>query len=147
YWKIGNRWDTDDLVGDIFYKAFEKFSALREHSNAKAWLMRIARNRVMDFYREKNRTEPREWVDLATAPAGATPELVEELECLEKVLAELEGEDREIVSLRYFADMKYREIGAVVGKTEEAVKMRTFRLLRKMSLWMRRCMEGENVHG
>ncbi len=54
--KLGNKWDTDDIVSDIFRKAFERYASLQEQSSAKAWLITIARNTIIDFYRKKKDT-------------------------------------------------------------------------------------------
>ena len=51
YVKVGNNWDTDDIVSDIFRKAYEKFATVEE--NYASWIFTIARNSIIDFYRQK----------------------------------------------------------------------------------------------
>jgi len=53
YVKIGNKWDAEDIVSETFRKAFEKFSSFQRGSSPKSWLMTIARNTIIDFYRKK----------------------------------------------------------------------------------------------
>lgn len=49
YFKVGNSWDTDDIVSDTFKRAYEKYKTVKVDS--RAWLFTIARNAVTDFYR------------------------------------------------------------------------------------------------
>jgi len=149
YSKIGNRWDTDDLVSDIFRKAYEKYGQLKEDGRSKAWLITIARNTVIDFYRARRTTLGEE--HLAYLP---DPEVLEdrvagsdELHCLKQAIALLPEDDREMVRLKYFGELKYREIGEIIGKTEENVKTRMFRLLKKLGMVVRHCLEGVNASG
>jgi RNA polymerase sigma-70 factor, ECF subfamily len=149
YYKVGNKWDTDDLVSDVFRKAYERYATLRESSNAKGWLITIAHNAVVDFYRRKKPSVSIDSVVEIKEPGAFEEqfELDDDLECVKKSLAFLSPEDQEIANLRYFADLKNREIGAVLGKSEEAIKARVFRLLKKMSVLVTKCLEGVNRHG
>lgn len=149
YSKMGNKWDTDDVVSEIFRKAFEHYSSLKGHSNGKAWLMTIARNTVYDFYRRKKDTLGGDAVEWLVQPdlSAAQLEAKEDLECLNKALAYLPDEDREYIRLKYFAGLKYREIGELAGKSEETVKTRVFRLLKKVGVLVRNCMEGVMPNG
>ena len=51
YVKVGNGWDTDDIVSDIFRKAYEKYATVKR--NHASWLFTIARNTIVDFYWQK----------------------------------------------------------------------------------------------
>lgn len=149
YSKVGNKWDTDDLVSEIFRKAFEKYESLQEPSNAKAWLFTIARNTIIDFYRRKKDVltgEAMEWIASPESLEGEV-EQEEELACLQKVLAFLPEDERELVKLKYFAGLRHREIGEVLSKSEEVIKMRAFRLLKKMSVLVKNCLEGVKRNG
>ncbi|WP_079913762.1 RNA polymerase sigma factor [Paenibacillus sp. 32352] len=149
YSKVGNKWDTDDIVSEIFRKAFEKYESLQDHSNARAWLFTIARHTVIDFYRRRKDVPTGEEMERVASQESfaAEVEQEEELDCLQKVLAFLPEEDRELVKLKYFAGLKHREIGDVLSKSEEVIKMRAFRLLKKMSILVKNCLEGVKANG
>ncbi|MEK3937139.1 RNA polymerase sigma factor [Sporosarcina sp. FSL W7-1349] len=68
YVKTGNKWDAEDLVSDIFRKAFEKRSSLAKHPNQKAWLFMIARNTIIDFYRKKKNVPIGDWMEHYVSP-------------------------------------------------------------------------------
>lgn len=143
YLKTGNKWETDDLVSDIFTKAYEKYDTVR--GSQKAWLFTIARNTIIDYYRRKKEITMGDGLDLFTYPQiiEEKVEKDEELICLKRSLKMLTGDELEIISLRYFSDMKYWEIGEVLGKSEDAVKMKTFRIIRKLKDMVKNCMEGK----
>jgi RNA polymerase sigma-70 factor, ECF subfamily len=44
---------ADDLLHDVFLKASENANQLRDHDRAKAWIYQIARNTIIDHYRNK----------------------------------------------------------------------------------------------
>ncbi|WP_148134452.1 RNA polymerase sigma factor [Candidatus Formimonas warabiya] len=142
--KTGNKWDADDLVSEVFRKAFEKFTSLRD--NPKAWLMTIARNTVIDFYRKK-RDLVVEDTELEkhtyTFSFEEALEKQDELRCLKKGLKNLAKEDLELINLKYFADLTHQEIGTIMGKTGDAIKMKTLRIVRQLGEAVKRCMEGK----
>lgn len=140
--KTGNQWDTDDLVSEVFRKAFEKFDTVK--GSQKAWLFTIARNTVIDYYRRKKDVTLGDELEKFTYPQFFEEELEkkDEIECLKKALKHLSKEESEIVNLRFFSEMKYKEIGELMGKTENAVKLRFRRLSDKLRPMIKSCMEG-----
>jgi RNA polymerase sigma-70 factor (ECF subfamily) len=133
YFKTGSKWEADDLVSETFRKAFEKFHLLK--GEPKPWLMSIARNTVVDFYRRKKDIMPgNEEMDnyAYDYPFDEIFERKEELDCLKKSLKSLSKDELEIVNLRYFSDLKYKQIGELLGKTESAIKMKVMRINQKL---------------
>ena len=110
FFKIGSRWDTDDLVSEIFRKAYEKYPTIS--GNQKAWLFTIAKNTVIDFYRKKKDIASSDKLDQYTYPGcfeldvELDVEKDEQIDYLKKSLALLSEEELEIINLRYFSDMK-----------------------------------------
>ena len=45
--------DAEDLTNDIFLDAIDSLSLLKKEDNARAWLYKIAHNKMVDFYRKK----------------------------------------------------------------------------------------------
>ncbi len=143
YFKTGNKWDADDLAGDVFRKAFEKFASV--NTNPKAWLFTIARNTLTDFYRIRGKNILNEEdIDSYAYPVDSETELYkkEELGFLREALSRLTKEELEIINLRYFSDMKYNEIGILLGKSEDSVKMKAGRIIKKLKSILEQYMEG-----
>ncbi len=137
YYKTFSKEAAEDLTSDIFHKALEKIATFDSgKGDFSTWLYRIARNRVIDYYRTKKSTEP---IDDAfdVGIDERTPETLDAIAALGKVTAYLETLDakqREIIMLRVWEERSYREIAAIVGGTEDSVKMafsRSIRLLRE----------------
>lgn len=149
--KTGDRWVTDDLVSDIFRKAFQRFDYMGaiEREQQKAWLMTISRNTVIDYYRKKKEF-----------PYGHDPEAygyeVASLEqdsndprqeCLEQSLLKLTSQEKEIINLKYIVGLKYSEISKITHKEENWIKMKSHRIRKKMLIFISHCMGGTHHAG
>ncbi|HEY9060746.1 MAG TPA: RNA polymerase sigma factor [Pseudobacteroides sp.] len=133
YFKTGSKWEAEDLVSETFRKAYENFHLLK--GEPKPWLMSIARNTVIDFYRRKKDIMPGsdELDNYAyNYPFDEVFERKEELSYLKESLNSLSKDELEIVNLRYFSDLKYKQIGEMLGKTESAIKMKVTRINQKL---------------
>ncbi|HHW57820.1 MAG TPA: RNA polymerase sigma factor [Clostridia bacterium] len=142
YFKIGNKWDTDDVVSEIFKKAYEKYKTIK--SNPRSWLFSIAKNTITDHYRKNKNVTLED--DLSSF---SYPDIFEnkfekeaEIDCLKKSIYSLPKEEIEIINLKYFAGMTHREISQIVEKTEDAVKMKAFRIIQKLKNLVIKCLEG-----
>jgi len=142
YFKTGNKWDADDIVSETFKKAYEKYKTIK--SNPKSWLFSIAKNTITDHYRKNKNVDLED--DLSYFPY---PDIFEskfeeeaEIECLKKSIYSLPKEDIEIINLKYFTGMTHREISQIVEKTENAVKMKNFRIIQKLKNLVIKCLEG-----
>jgi RNA polymerase sigma factor (sigma-70 family) len=117
--------EADDAVQEAMLRAFRGFDALRG-SDAKAWLLAIVRNCHSTAMRQQQR---RHFVPLPAdddaqedeALIAATPDPQESAICrddertLDRLLASLSAEHREILVLREIEDMDYREIAALLS--------------------------------
>ncbi len=142
YFKIGSKWDADDIVSDIFRKAYEKQASLKEIENPKAWLLMVARNTVIDFYRKKKSILIGDEMEFYFNPIPFEDPFQEsdEMECLKKSLKNLSKEDLEITNLRYFADLKFKEIADILGKTEQSLRVKSSRITKKLGLLVKKCL-------
>lgn len=140
--KTGSRWDTDDIVSDVFRKAYENYGS--QKGNPRGWLFTIARNTVIDYYRRKKDIAVGNDLELYPSPYRFEEDVEkrDELNCLKRSLQALSGDEIEIINLRYFAEMKYAEIGDTLGRTENSVKMKCFRITGKLRELVKKCMEG-----
>ncbi len=139
YSRVGNQWDADDLVSEVFTKAHRRWSTVRK--DARAWLFTIARHTVTDFYRTKKREIPdQEAVERLSANGGDPYARTPELDCLQAALEQLDERQRELISLRYFAGLTYGERGGSLNLKEGTVKVRVYRLLGKVKEMVERCL-------
>jgi RNA polymerase sigma-70 factor (ECF subfamily) len=135
YKRLGNSKDTEDLTSQVFMDVLEGLVHYQERGNFAAWLFTIARHKVIVTYR---RQRPMLSLDEAENTHGTTEDPLEQLvqkEQLERmavILAELPEDQRELLRLRFTAELSYAEIGDLLGRSEAAVKMAVRRLLRQM---------------
>jgi RNA polymerase sigma-70 factor (ECF subfamily) len=115
---------AEDLTSQTFLRALEKIRSFDPRRGVfRAWLYRIARNAVIDYYRSQKHTAPLPdgWDaagddDTAHDPSALPPEL-------QKAIAQLSEQQREIVLLRIWDGLSYKEIAEVVGKSDNNCKV------------------------
>jgi RNA polymerase sigma factor (sigma-70 family) len=98
----------------------EKFDPTLSGGGFKAWLFRIATNKANDFWRSRGREKTaKEGLKLVTdeegPDAGHRLEGFEQAEKLKRAIALLPENQRQVLMLRYYSDMKFLEIAKVVG--------------------------------
>jgi RNA polymerase sigma-70 factor (ECF subfamily) len=119
----------EDLAGDVFVSVAERLSEFRGDAAAlRRWVFTIAHHRLVDEYRRAERqreTVMAEVPDREPAPSADRDVGLEvglDVELL-GALAELTEEQREVVVLRYVADLSLRDVARILGKRSGAVKM------------------------
>jgi RNA polymerase sigma-70 factor (ECF subfamily) len=119
----------------VFHKAYTRLDSFDvSKGNFSQWIYRIARNAVIDHYRTQKKTVPIEDVfDL-----GEDDRTIEEhdaLITLEKVrsfMETLKPHQREIITLRIWEELSYREIAELTGGTEDSAKMAFSRAMKEL---------------
>jgi RNA polymerase sigma-70 factor (ECF subfamily) len=136
-YRIGNRAEAEDLTQETFeraLKAWRRFDPSR--AQPRTWLLAIARNLLVDHYRRDRSKLHRhvgeggvteEQLPAAEGPesAGGSPELA-------NALATLSQRDREVVALRFGADLRGPEIADLLSLTLANVQQILSRSLRKL---------------
>ena len=135
YYKVFDKEAVEDIVSDVFLKALKKIQSFDSVKGSfSAWIYRIARNSVIDYYRTLKQTRDIEDIfDLGFDERGA--ERLDAEVTLKKVseyLKTLSPKQREIVVLRVWEEMPYRQIAEIVGGSEESVKMAFSRAVRNI---------------
>ena len=135
--QVGDRATGEDLTHETFVKAFRAWSrANPDPEGVRTWLLSIARNAGRDHHRAGHRRRGlllrlgRDRLDESHVETLAQHRL--ELRRAIEGLGALSARDRELIGLRVAADLSYREVAALVGTTEAAAKVATFRALRRL---------------
>jgi RNA polymerase sigma-70 factor (ECF subfamily) len=128
--RLRNTAEAQDLTSQTVLTAWEHFPRYRENGRAGAWLMSIARSKLVDFLRRENR-QPEEL--FFPEPGGsAAIEESERRTRLQELIRRLPDSERELLRLRYTAGMQIAEIAGIVGRSEEAVKKSFQRLVGRL---------------
>lgn len=126
-----SRVEADDVAAQTFLDALEALPRYREQGRFAGWLFSIARNRTRDHFRVRSRERTLDQIPEPHERPSMTARIEQEqmYRALGSLIDELEPSQRELLNLRYAADLTFREIAEVVEDNEEAVKKRLYRLL------------------
>ena len=145
-YRINNHHNTEDLVSAVFEKVMTRYDSYSVGASPlEAWIITIARNVVMDYFRRckrgKNWFSPWDAAADMVSPGRQPDELCVVHEAnrgLMQALQALSEKERSIIAMKYAAGLKNREIAQVLGKgmTENNVGVVTHRALRKMRQYL-----------
>lgn len=138
--KVSTRQEAEDLLHEVFLSAWQKLPGFTEQGFPfGSWLYKIARNRVIDHYRTKKNTasiddETSGFEDIADSSVSVTDALDQtlDLEAIRGALIQLSDEQREVIEMRFMADLSPAEIAQITGKREGTVRIIQFRALKKL---------------
>ena len=124
-YRLGNTADAEDLTARTFEKAWRARERYRRDvAGFATWLLTIARNVAIDHLRARQRHEPLE-VAAAVASLERTPEQQAlqnaDAERLAALLATLSPRERELIAMKYGAEMTNRAIARATGLSESNV--------------------------
>lgn len=111
---------ADDLTQETFAKAWANRASYEEKGNAKAFLFQIAVRCLKDHFRKKKETLCGEetWAAMERISQEPTPpeslELKEEIRRLRSTMARLSRVQQEVLTLRYFSQLKFSEIAEIL---------------------------------
>ena len=135
--------DAQDVVQDAVLRALRGFDGYRD-GDPRAWLLAIVRNCCHSFLARRRRDVPLPDADTPHAPqlhdaAAADDRAIRSSEraAIDRALAELPLEFREVIVLRELEGMTYREIGEVTGVPVGTVMSRLSRARHRLqrALW------------
>ena len=127
---VADRSDAEDILQDVFYELVEAYRLMKPVEQVTAWMFRVARNRITDLFRKKQReglrnepavTEDGEvrWLEELLPSPDAGPEaayarsvLAEELD---DALDELPDEQREVFIAHELLGYSFKELAAQSG--------------------------------
>lgn len=123
---------AEDLVHDSYIKANEKGLVFPSLDDAKFWLIRVVKNASLNYakrkVRERKAYQKVLYEDTRKQTSGETDYLQAEARArTTAALKKLPQNLREVLILREYGDLNYKEIGKVLGITEGNVKVRMFR--------------------
>lgn len=130
YWQIRrltkNHQDTEDVMQNVFIKAWKGLPNFRKESNLYTWLYRIAFNETHTFLSKANKRRTTD-IDaplfenhLQTDGKEISGEEIES--ALYQALEKLPEKQRQVFELKYFEEMKFKEISELLGTSVGGLK-------------------------
>ncbi len=139
YFKIGGREEANDLTSMIFLKAWNHIQnkTLEDAKTLRALLYKIARNAIIDYYRETGNKVTASLDDednrLEIADEGENPQerldRTADLELIKSKLPLLKEEYREIIIMKFISDLSLKEIAEISGKNKGNIRVLLHRSL------------------
>ncbi|TMM32361.1 RNA polymerase sigma factor [Polaribacter aestuariivivens] len=130
---VHNKMVSEDLTQDVFLKII-KYKTSYKNGNFAAWIYTIARNIFSSYYQRVKKERSNEINDdlLASEETTVSESKQEELDHLQKALLKLKRSERELIVMHRFQEIKYEQIAQIIGSSENAVKVKTHRALKKL---------------
>ncbi len=135
--------EVEDIVQEVFIKAFQKLASYRMEAPFEHWLMRLAVRTCYDHLRshQRNRETPfadiaiqeTDWLDqFIAAPTKDHQAANAAREIIETVLSRLSPAARLVITLLEIEERSVKEIASLTGWSVSLVKVRAFRARREM---------------
>ena len=139
--KINDSFEAEEIVQDIFFNFWDYVREGKEVNDALGLLYKIARNKIIDYYR-KNGIRPKilslddgEGYQLASNKINDQDienelDVSFEIKSIEQVMTELPDDYQDVMMMHFVREMKMAEIAAVINKSEGAVRVMIYRALK-----------------
>ncbi len=157
--------DAEEVCQEAFLSVIKHLANFNRRSQLQTWIFRIAANKARD-YRSKQSAEKRgggqTLLSLHPEPGEDTPAIdpasplpspdvallrAEQWKFVGQALEELGGPCQEILELRYFADLDYKEISVALDLNEKTVSSRLSKCRDKFEAALRRVFLREKIDG
>lgn len=135
--------EVEDIVQEVWSKAFHKLNSFRAEAPFEHWLMRMAVRTCFDFLRSHQRNREQTFTELtdsehdwlerfAVAPADRSGDAAAARLLVERLMEQLSPSARLIITLLELEDRSVKEISQLTGWSIPLVKVRAFRARAQM---------------
>lgn len=132
---------AEDAAQETFIRAMKSYKDFAHRSKEKTWLTKIAVNCCKNILRTRwYRTGMEELDENIRADGNDPVEQLVEQEGIVRAVMSLDAEEREVVILYYYQELRIKEIASIVGTSENAAGQRLSRARKKL----RKILEGES---
>lgn len=137
--RVRNKATAEDLAQDIFLKLVGKINLFDPKiGNFSSWFWQLARNTLIDYYRSAENKKmifsdlAEETIENFSVDESNLLESRVELNEVFEFLKTLSAEEQEVFELRFVAQLSFREISKITGRTEGALRVFSLRLKKKI---------------
>jgi RNA polymerase sigma-70 factor (ECF subfamily) len=134
YRLVYNRHDAEDILQEVFLKIFKNIKRIDFLQNYKSFIYKVARNSSLDFLQKRKKEY--ELHEKTIETEDVSYERLETKDRIEKALQGISEEEREIIILKYIQGLKISDISEILKISESTIKVRIFRIIRKMRKYM-----------
>lgn len=135
--------DAEEVLQDVFLKAFRSLNNYKGECKLTTWLYRIAYNTAISAIRKKKQeflyidentinNVPDEWVDDMLSPSDGEERVIR----LSQAINRLNGEEKALITLFYYEEKSMEEIGEILRLSLSNVKVKLHRTRKKIYVLM-----------
>lgn len=142
---IANEQDAEEITQDVLLKIFSSVSGLKDDSRIHAWIYRITRNAIIDYYRKANKS-----VDFVELNDELEEKLYEDQNsnkeiagCLKAMIENLPDKYKEAILLTELNHLTHKELGALLGISISGAKSRVQRARKMLKDMLTSCCSLE----
>jgi RNA polymerase sigma-70 factor (ECF subfamily) len=129
-----------DIVQTTFLQAYTHLAQFSGRSTFKTWLHQIALNQCRQLHRSSYGRHQVPLEDVPEANLGAATATADSTTGLKgllgRLIAQLPPRQREVLTLRIFSDLPFKEIGRVEGMTENSAKVNYHHAITRLRRWL-----------
>jgi len=135
YFRTSHKETAEDLAEEIFLKAYGKIASLRDGDALEGWLYQIARNAIIDYYRQKKATVPIEELENTLEYEANIVDIAntdQNQKLILEALKQMPAEQQIVVKLKFFEQLDNAVIAEMIHKTEGALRVIQHRALKRL---------------
>lgn len=138
--RVSNPQTAEDLTSEIFEKILKSIDDFQwQGITFAAWVFRIARNHIIDYYRKQNKYKGEQsldgvvnFVESKLPSVDSQLELFEEESKLYLAIQKLPEEDQYLIYYRFFEELSLRDIAKKTGMSETNIGTKLYRIRKKL---------------
>ena len=136
FFRVQDQAIAEDLTSEIFLKALNAFDRYDVKQSRSAWLYTIARNHLINYYRDKKQEIDIDKIEfeLVGEDGRETMERLSAVEVIKRAVNKLSKNEQQLVTMKHLQGYTYSEMAEILGKSHNALKVATHRALKKLKL-------------
>jgi RNA polymerase sigma-70 factor (ECF subfamily) len=145
---VRNQQDAEEVAQDVFVKAFHALTTFKGDAKFSTWLYRIAYNTAISATRKKKPVFT--VIDDKMIDNYTTDQVMqmvnersesEQIEVMNRLMDNLPEEENLLLTLFYKKEKTIEEISGITGLSESNVKVKLYRIRKKMYLDLQQCFQ------
>lgn len=139
YYRVSHREDAEDLTSEVVLRMVR--SLKKQRGNFHAWMYKIARNALIDFYRRRAVRSEMSLSDMENEVPDKGRPLSEQVLTVQKLrqgMQHLTEEQRQVILLKFIEGHNNDEIARIMGKSIGAIKVLQYRAVKALRKYFRK---------
>lgn len=152
FYMVQSREQAEDLVQEVYIRVLKSYQHFKGESSERTWLIAIARNVAIDFFRKHKGLNERmitkvDIIDLPIKDKSPLPEEIifqsEETKLMYRCLEKCTIDQRSVIILRFIQELSILETAQVLGWKESKVKTTQHRAIKQLKIFMKEKLRQE----